>query len=130
MSGGGTMLGASARSGGRFVRLTLSPCHLVTLSLLLAGCDPDLPGKPSRADEPVYGDKVLDFKQLYSDNCAGCHGRDGQLGPAPPLNDMVFRQIVSDEDLTETITMGRPGTPMPAFAKKLGGSLTDAQIQV
>jgi mono/diheme cytochrome c family protein len=112
----------------RTVFVTLSPCHLVTLSLLTTvGCD--LPGKPDPAERPVEGQVVV-FKDLFGKNCAGCHGADGTLGPAPPLNDKLFRAGISDEDLQMTIAEGRPGTPMPAFLKKNGGSLTAAQIQI
>ncbi len=75
-------------------------------------------------------DKVLDFSALYKQNCAGCHGSDGNLGAALPLNDSLFRAIVPEEELTRVISIGRPGTPMPAFARENGGSLTAAQIRV
>jgi mono/diheme cytochrome c family protein len=111
----------------------LSSCHLVTLSLLLAGCD--LPGKPSEADRPVPADQVKDFDVLYGTHCAGCHGADGKLGPAPPLNDPLFLAIVPDAELLRVITEGRAVTPaqkslMPAFARDRGGPLTDAQVKV
>src|SRR5437660_2043074 len=108
-------------------RLTLSPCHLVTLSLLLVGCDP--PGQPNPADRPVPEDEVVSFDVLFKTNCAGCHGTDGKLGPAPPLNDPIFLAIVPDEELLMTVTAGRPGTPMPAFARSKGGPLTEAQVK-
>ena len=73
---------------------------------------------------------VLDFGILYRENCAGCHGSDGRLGPAPPLNDPLFRAIVPEEELTGIVTKGRKKTLMPAFAKENGGELTGAQIQV
>src|SRR4051794_39602450 len=87
--------------------VTLSPCHLVTLSslLLLAGCNP--PGRPSPADRPVSADQVKDFGTLYAKHCSGCHGADGKLGPAPPLNDPLFLAIVSNEDLLRVISAGR-----------------------
>src|SRR5579859_814020 len=95
------------------LHVTLSPCHLVTLSLLvLAGCD--LPGRPDPADKPVPADQVVDFGVLYRENCAGCHGADGKLGPAPPLNDSLFRAIVPEIELERVVSAGRPGTPMPA----------------
>jgi cytochrome c oxidase cbb3-type subunit 3/ubiquinol-cytochrome c reductase cytochrome c subunit len=98
------------------------------LTVLGAGCDP--PGKPNLADRPVPADQVVNFDALYKTNCAGCHGADGKLGPAPPLNDPIFLHIVPDAVLRHVITDGRQGTPMPAFAKKNGGPLTDEQINV
>jgi mono/diheme cytochrome c family protein len=72
----------------------------------------------------------MEFTALYSQNCAGCHGADGKLGPAPPLNDPLFRAIVPEEELEGILTRGRKKTLMPAFARENGGELTAAQIQV
>jgi mono/diheme cytochrome c family protein len=96
--------------------------------LLLVGCD--FPGRPDLADRPVPADKVVDFAHLYGQNCAGCHGADGKLGPAPPLNDPLFRQIVPEAELESVITNGRDKTLMPAFARENGGALTSAQIKI
>ncbi len=62
--------------------------------LFVVGCDARLPGKPDPKDRPVPPEKTLAFAALYGRNCAGCHGANGTLGPAPPLNDPVFRSIV------------------------------------
>ena len=111
---------------------TLAPFHLVTLSFLLAiGCD--LPGQPKRADQPVPEEQVSNFDALYARHCAGCHGADGKLGPAPPLNDPNFLAMVPDEELSRVIREGRAVTPsqnspMPAFALSRG-SLTAAQTK-
>jgi mono/diheme cytochrome c family protein len=95
--------------------------------LLAAGCD--WPGKPDPAGRPVPADKVLDFAALYGQNCSGCHGADGKLGPAPPLNDPLFLSIVPDAELLRVVREGRRGTQMPGFAKGQGGTLTDAQVK-
>jgi mono/diheme cytochrome c family protein len=99
---------------------------LLVLPALVTGCD--LPGRPNPADRPVPANEVLEFAALYKQNCAGCHGADGKLGPAPPLNDPLFLALAPDAVLQQVITEGRPGTPMPAFAHSKGGSLTDAQV--
>jgi cytochrome c oxidase cbb3-type subunit 3/ubiquinol-cytochrome c reductase cytochrome c subunit len=98
-----------------------------------AGCD--VPGKPREADRPVPADQVKSFDTLYGLRCAGCHGIDGKLGPAPSLNDPVFLAIVPDAELRQVISEGRAvsatqRSPMPGFARARGGPLTDAQVQV
>ncbi len=73
--------------------------------------------------------EILDFAELYRTNCSACHGADGMLGPAPPLNDPLFLAIVPDEQLLQVVTAGRAGTPMPAFSRLHGGPLSDAQVR-
>lgn len=108
----------------------LSACPLVTLSCLLLAAGCELPGKPKPADRPVPPDQEVRFEKLFKQNCAGCHGTNGELGPAPPLNDPLFRAIVPEKELESVLNRGRRGTPMPAFARENGGVLTVAQIQV
>lgn len=106
---------------------------LPLLAALAAGCD--LPGRPNPADRPVPQDQITDFGALYAMRCAGCHGADGKLGPAPPLNDPIFLAIVPDAELMRVITEGRAvtptqKTPMPAFRLGKGAPLTSAQAKV
>ena len=105
---------------------------LTLLVVLTGGCD--LPGRPDPAERPVRADQVAAFDALYKANCAGCHGADGKLGPAPPLNDPLFLAVVPDTELRHVVSEGRAVTtaqrsPMPAFARARGGPLTDAQVQ-
>jgi cytochrome c oxidase cbb3-type subunit III len=118
---------------GRSFPVTLSPCHLVTLSLLVGGCD--LPGRPNPADRPVPQDQITQFDPLYAMHCSGCHGADGNLGPAPPLNDPLFLAIVPEAELVRVITEGRAVTPtqkslMPAFRLGKGAPMAPAQDKV
>jgi mono/diheme cytochrome c family protein len=101
---------------------------LVLLTALTMGCVP--PGKPDPANRPIMPDQIVDFDQLFAVNCAGCHGEKGEFGPAPPLNNPLFVEIVPEEDLLTVIRDGRGGTPMPPFAQERGGTLTDEQIRV
>jgi|GEM_PF-314682 len=106
-------------------------CRLAMLfcAMLIIGCDKS-PGKPDPARRPIAPHEVADFDSLFQRNCAGCHGRDGQLGPAPPVNDPLFLAIVPDAELVRILRDGRAGTLMPAFAERQGGTLTDDQIQI
>ena len=93
----------------------------------LAGCS-HLPGKPAPGPEVPRPDSILDSVVLFDQNCSGCHGADGKSGPAMMLSDPVYLAIVDDDTLRATVSKGRPGTAMSAFAQKEGGMLTDAQI--
>jgi|SRR5579871_3055563 len=99
---------------------------IVAGCLLLAGCN--LPGKPTEADIVRRPSDNLDPVALYKQNCAGCHGADGKLGPAPPIGDPVYLGLVDDNSLRDVISKGRPGTPMSAFAQNEGGMLTTKQV--
>ncbi len=98
---------------------------LATL-LALTGCS--LRGKPAPGPEVPRPDSVLDPVVLYRENCAACHGAEGKHGAAMTLADPVYLAIVDDDTLRNTISKGRTGTAMSAFAQKEGGMLTDQQI--
>jgi mono/diheme cytochrome c family protein len=98
------------------------------LVIWTSGCD--LPGRPKASDRWVAPQNEKSFDGLYRLNCAGCHGANGKLGPAPPLNDELFLALVPDEILKHVIADGRPGTLMPAFSVDKGGALTAEQVLV
>ncbi|MCS6852775.1 MAG: c-type cytochrome [Gemmataceae bacterium] len=100
--------------------------HVPLLALLTVGCF--RVGKPDEGSRFVPPDQVTEFAILFRRHCAGCHGTDGRLGPAPLLNDRLFLQIVPQEELHRVIRSGRPGTPMPAFQQDQGGMLTAEQV--
>src|SRR6202008_1692220 len=76
----------------------------------------------------VTPNDVVDFKQLYGQNCAGCHGANGKGGAAIALANPVFLAIADDTVIRRIASNGAPGTPMPAFAQSAGGILTEKQI--
>src|SRR6202050_425890 len=87
-------------------------------------------GGQVRTEEYQRPDEVADFKMLYSENCAGCHGDDGRLGAAQALNDPLFQHLAPKDFVRRTIANGIPGHMMPGAAKGAGGFLTDKQIDI
>ena len=96
-------------------------------AFVLVGCDA-MPGRPRQADHPVLPSQVMAFGALYGQNCAGCHGAEGNLGAARPLNDPIYLALVGPDRLRKIIAQGVPGTSMPGFAAGAGGALTEPQI--
>jgi cytochrome c oxidase cbb3-type subunit III len=96
--------------------------------LTVAGCDA-LPGRPDVTKREVVPAEVTAFDALYGRNCAGCHGVQGRLGAARPLDDPVYLALVPADRLRAIIRGGVAGTSMPAFGTAAGGELTDAQVE-
>ena len=103
---------------------------LVLAIALLTGCSVHLPGQPSEAERWRAPAEINDFNQLYTQNCAGCHGVDGRRGAASSLNDPLYLAFITDDAMRQAISKGRIGTNMPAFSEQAGGHLTDQQIEL
>jgi mono/diheme cytochrome c family protein len=101
---------------------------LSCILLTAAGCR--APGKPGPEPEVVRPEQVTDFATLYKQNCAACHGENGRHGNAISLANPVYLALAGRDVLIQTMTKGRPGALMPAFAKSQGGALTDQQIEI
>jgi cytochrome c oxidase cbb3-type subunit 3/ubiquinol-cytochrome c reductase cytochrome c subunit len=96
------------------------------LAPLALGCD-GLPGQPDEAERYRRPTEILDFTTLYATHCSGCHGTEGQLGPARPF-DPVYLALVDEPLLREVTAQGVAGTSMPPFAVHGGGTLVDEQV--
>ena len=101
---------------------------LLLLAALVIGCD--LPGDPKPQEVQTIAADADSFANLYATNCSGCHGPDGRMGPAPPLNDPLFLSIVPSDVIERVIRDGRPGTLMPAFSQVKGGMLNSRQLSI
>src|SRR5262245_58801290 len=103
---------------------------LVTLAAfgLTAGCS-RLSAKPKEEERWSPPAEITDFNRLYTQNCAGCHGKDGRFGSARALNDPLYLAVANTDVLRQVTAKGVSGTAMPAFAQHSGGSLTDKQIE-
>lgn len=90
-------------------RRLLLPVLLAVTVLVGGACADSDPGID------VSGDPELELGQdVYSENCARCHGTAGGGGVGPKLSEGAVVEVYPDiEDHVEVITEGR-GT-MPAF---------------
>jgi quinol---cytochrome-c reductase cytochrome c subunit len=64
---------------------------------------------------------------LYDQNCAVCHGPNGE-GRIGATLDKVWPSIRPDLEIKATISEGVEGSPMPAWSQANGGPLTEGEI--
>jgi mono/diheme cytochrome c family protein len=117
------------------------------------------PGRQKKMDKDFLADSVergmfrfakagtVPPSEVLNLECARCHGAKAEGGAAtfllqpsqpgelaktvswtaPSLNDVLLR--FSRDEVTQIITYGRPGTPMPAWGLAGGGPLPDQPIE-
>jgi cytochrome c oxidase cbb3-type subunit III len=101
---------------------------VVSMIIIHSGCSSP-PGQRRETSEILAPSEVTDFRTLYAENCAGCHGSEGRGGAAIALADPVYLGIADDASMRKVVANGVKGTSMPAFAQGAGGMLTDEQIE-
>lgn len=80
--------------------------------LLLALCF-SIVGQPVLAQHATAYD-IENGGLAFQNNCANCHGPDGDLIADIDLGRGIFRRPLSDVDIVNIIQNGIPNTPMPA----------------
>lgn len=80
--------------------------------------------KEELSREPVLGDVALGAT-LYDENCAVCHGKNGEGISAPALGNPMLLATATDHFLRYAIAEGRDGTPMIAFKDSLSSEQID-----
>lgn len=56
-------------------------------------------------------------RYLFAENCAECHGKDGEGLQAPAINNQEFLSAASNGYIMATISIGRKGTKMPSWGR-------------
>ncbi len=73
-------------------------------------------GKPARW-VAAPGPGTRPGEELFLTNCAGCHGQKGEGGEGLALRNKAVLETATDSYLVRTISQGRRGTKMQAFAQ-------------
>lgn len=68
---------------------------------------------------------------LYASYCLGCHGKNGEGGEGPALNNKQLLKNATDTFLVQTISRGRQGTPMAGFQESspIRPALSEKEIE-
>jgi mono/diheme cytochrome c family protein len=66
--------------------------------------------------------------EIFTGQCAGCHGMQGEGGVGPALQDRAVLKNTPDEIFFSVIRSGVPNTQMPSWSVDFGGPLTDEDI--
>jgi cytochrome c oxidase cbb3-type subunit 3 len=112
----------------RVWKQVLSSCALAFVLFGATGCERLIKGPSDMNADEVNPKDVLDFKTLYGENCAACHGADGRNGPAIGMNNPLYYGLASDQIIASYVANGGPGNMMPGFAASAGGLLTNDQV--
>lgn len=99
--------------------------------LIAAGLGWYMLNEPTRivsAQGEVLAVQLDEAMTLYAENCAVCHGLNGEgIGATPALNNPAL-VTMPFEEIQKTIARGRYQTAMPAWSLLDGGPLSDYQI--
>lgn len=88
--------------------------------------------EPGRVADVLAADQAAQVtrgEKIFADNCATCHGKQGEGDLGPALNDKKFLRGADDGVIFSLIGSGVPGTGMPSWAQVHGGPFTDEQIR-
>ena len=105
---------------------------LLCMALLILAFPVYRMGEPARRHNARLADEresIALGRDVFTRNCAACHGPDGTGGSiAPTLNSRELLNVTSDPQLHWIIAGGIPGTPMTAYHIDLGGPFTPQEI--
>ena len=87
------------------------------------------PGSREDARDRQQASLARSGENLWSVNCASCHGLSGEGGIGPALDSQQFLQSATDEQIELLVAVGVPGSQMSAYAQDFGGPLTSEQIE-
>lgn len=88
-----------------------------------------VPGSAAYAQEGDDPEALLEGAQIYAENCAVCHGLEGEGRVGATLS-KDWPAIQPDLNLRNIIVNGVPGSFMPPWSMANGGPLSDEQVEL
>jgi mono/diheme cytochrome c family protein len=89
----------------------------------------DEPARMAAAVDQLQATRAEHGRVRFAENCAICHGPQGEGVTAPTMNSQEFLMSVSDEVIFSLIRSGVPGTAMPSWSQAFGGPFPDDEIR-
>ncbi|MDD2922399.1 MAG: c-type cytochrome [Anaerolineales bacterium] len=86
------------------------------------------PARITQAQTDVLNLQLDEAMTLYAENCAVCHGLNGEGISSVPALSAPALKTMPFEELQKTIARGRYQTAMPAWSMQDGGALSAYQI--
>ena len=87
------------------------------------------PERLAQAQDEFVAYRVERGDEVYNEQCASCHGAQGEGGVGPALNDRDLLKSTHDDVFFSLVRSGVPGTQMPAWSIDFGGPLTDEDVR-
>ena len=83
----------------------------------------------AEAADVLHEERLNHGREIYNEQCASCHGTNGEGGVGTALNDKKLLQNTHDDRFFAIVRAGVPSTQMPAWSVDFGGPLTDEDIR-
>jgi mono/diheme cytochrome c family protein len=87
------------------------------------------PAQRADARETQAGFLAAQGEEIFSAECSSCHGVEGRGGLGPAVGSRNFLEAVNDEQISQLIALGIPGTEMVAYSIDWGGPMTSEEIE-
>ncbi len=81
------------------------------------------------AAKHLADERLQHGRAIFNEQCASCHGSNGEGGIGTALNNKILLQSTQDDIFFSLIRSGVPSTEMPAWSVDYGGALTDEDIR-
>ena len=82
-----------------------------------------------QAADTLEEERLEHGEEIFAEQCATCHGANGEGGVGTTLNSKTLLQNTHDDRFMAVIRAGVPSTTMPAWSVDFGGPLTDEDIR-